>query len=61
MRNSIYSRIPNYQAPPSMVEELADDNGLAHDKKNQQKITGAFEVLRNKLRAWNTRGDSAVG
>jgi len=36
-----------------MVEELADDNGLSHDKKNQQKIADAFKVLRDKLPAWN--------
>ena len=52
MRKSIYSRIPGYQAPPSMIEELADDNGLVHDRQNQQKIVDAFKVLRDKLHAW---------
>ena len=52
MRKSIYSRIPDYQAPPSMVKELADDNGLVHDRQNQRKIVDAFKVLRDKLHAW---------
>ena len=47
MRKSIYSPIPGYQAPPSMIEELADDNGLVHDRQNQQKIIDAFKVLRD--------------
>ena len=52
MRKSVYSRVPNYQAPDSMVQELGDDNGLSHDKKNQKRITDAFAVLRDKLHEW---------
>ncbi|MCH7606662.1 MAG: hypothetical protein IH962_05865 [Chloroflexi bacterium] len=52
MRKAIYSRIPNYQAPASMVEELGDDNGLTHDRKNQKRIEDAFAVLRKKLHEW---------
>lgn len=52
MRKGVYSRIPGYEAPPEMIEELADDEGLAHDKKNQKRIADAFEVLRQKLHAW---------
>ena len=52
MRKSIYSRVPNYQAPPSMVEELGEDDGLSHDRKNQQRIADASQVLRDKLHEW---------
>ena len=52
MRKGIYSRIAGYQAPPAMVQELGDDEGLSHDKKNQKRITDAFEVLRKKLHDW---------
>lgn len=52
MRKSIYGRVAGYEAPEEMVRELADDNGLAHDKKNQKKIADAFAVLKEKLHAW---------
>jgi hypothetical protein len=53
MRQRIYARVPNYQAPASLTAELGDDNGLSHDKKNQQRIVDAFQVLHDKLHAWN--------
>ena len=53
MRQSIYSRVPGYQRPDAMVQELADDNGLSHDKKNQKRIADAFAQLRDKLHDWN--------
>ncbi len=53
IRRRIYGGVPNYQAPPKMVEELADDNGASRDKVNQQKIVDAFAVLRQKLVDWN--------
>jgi aromatic ring-opening dioxygenase catalytic subunit (LigB family) len=52
MRKRIYARIPNYQPPASMLQELGDDNGLGHDRQNQQRIANAFAVLRDKLHAW---------
>ncbi|MFQ6026601.1 MAG: hypothetical protein ACE5Q6_03700, partial [Dehalococcoidia bacterium] len=36
VRKNISSRIPNYQAPASLIEELGDDNGWTHDQKNQK-------------------------
>ena len=53
IRRRIYGGVPNYEAPPKMVEELGDDNGASRDKVNQQKIVDAFAVLREKLTAWN--------
>ena len=53
IRRRIYGGVPNYEAPPKMVEELGDDNGASRDKVNQQKIVDAFAVLRDKLTAWN--------
>ena len=61
MRKGIYSRIPNYEAPPSMVKELADDEGLAHDKKNQKRIVDAFAILSEKLPAWKPDVVMVVG
>ena len=52
MRKGIYSPVAGYRAPPAMVQELGDDEGLTHDKKNQKRITDAFEVLRKKLHDW---------
>ena len=53
IRKRIYGGVPNYQAPPKMVEELGDDNGASQDKVNQQRIVDAFAVLRDKLHSWN--------
>ena len=52
IRRRIYGGVPNYEAPPKMVEELGVDNGASRDKVNQQKIVDAFAVLREKLTAW---------
>lgn len=52
MRQRIYSRIPGYQPPAAMVQELGDDNGLSHDKQNQQRIADAFQQLHDKLHDW---------
>ena len=52
VRKGISSRIPNYQAPSTLTEELGDDNGLSHDSSNQQRIVDAFDVLREKLDAF---------
>ena len=37
-RERIYSRIPGYEAPAQLLEELGQDNGLAQDKLDHQKI-----------------------
>ncbi|MFQ5861223.1 MAG: hypothetical protein ACE5IG_06715 [Dehalococcoidia bacterium] len=44
---------PNYQAPPQVLTELGEDNGLSADRRNHQRIVDAFAVLRDKLHAWN--------
>ena len=53
IRRRIYGGVPNYQPPAKMTEELGGDNGLSHDKVNQQRIVDAFAVLKDKLQAWN--------
>lgn len=53
VRKMIYSRVPNYQPPPKMVQELGDDNGASHDKVNQQRVVDAFAALHEKLHDWN--------
>jgi hypothetical protein len=52
MRSRIYSRIPNYQPPPDMQADLAEDNGLSADRQNQARIVNAFRVLHERLHAW---------
>ena len=52
VRKGISSRIPNYAPPAQLVAELGEDNGLTHDRSNQQRIVDAFKVLRDKLREW---------
>ena len=52
MRKRIYSGIPAYQVPPSLIEEMGDGEGLTHDRMNQQRSADAFAVLKEKLHAW---------
>ena len=52
VRKRLSERIPNYEKPPQLVEELGDDNGASHDKKNHKRIGDAFKVLRERLHAW---------
>jgi aromatic ring-opening dioxygenase catalytic subunit (LigB family) len=53
VRKNIFGRIPNYQPPPKLLEELGDDEGATQDRINQQRIIDAFGVLREKLLSWN--------
>lgn len=38
-RERIVGRIPGYQPPPQLVEELADDNGLGQDRRDALQVT----------------------
>ena len=52
-RERIFARVPNYQPPPQLLEELGQDNGLSQDIADQQRVVEAFAVLRERLHAWN--------
>lgn len=52
VRQSIYSRIPNYQPPPELLADRGEDNGLSADRRNQGRIVNAFRVLHDRLHAW---------
>ncbi|MDA0263954.1 MAG: hypothetical protein O3A93_05970 [Chloroflexi bacterium] len=51
-RERIFGRNPNFQAPPQLVAELADDNGLSQDRMDQRKVVEAFAALRDRLHAF---------
>ena len=51
-RKRIFSRIPDFQPPAQLLEELGDDDGLSQDRLNQKRIVDAFHVLRDKLQSW---------
>ncbi len=51
-RSRIFGRIPNYEAPAALIEELGDDNGLTQDRADQKKVVEAFGVLRDRLHQW---------
>ncbi len=48
-RERMYSRVPNYQKPAKLLEELGDDNGLSQDKADQQRVMDSFKVLHDRL------------
>ncbi len=37
-RERIYNRVPNYEKPAQLLEELGQDNGLSQDKADHQRI-----------------------
>ena len=61
VRKRLSSGIPDYQPPPSLIEELADDNGIRHDRKNHHRIMNAFAVLRDKLHDWQPDAVILIG
>jgi len=52
-RERMYSRIPNYQPPSQMLEELAQDNGLSQDESDHKRVVESFKVLHDRLHEWN--------
>ncbi|HEU0022869.1 MAG TPA: hypothetical protein VFR55_14535 [Dehalococcoidia bacterium] len=52
-RERMYSRIPNYQPPGQMLEELGQDNGLSQDRRDHQRVIESFKVLRDRLHEWD--------
>lgn len=52
-RERIFARIPNYQPPAQLLEELGQDNGLSQDKYDQQRVVESFKVLHDRLHEWN--------
>jgi hypothetical protein len=51
-RERLFARVPNYQPPPQLLQELGEDNGLSQDIVDQQHVVDAFAVLRERLHAW---------
>ena len=52
-RERVFARIPDYEAPAQLLEELGQDNGLSQDIRDQKKVVESFRVLREKLHEWN--------
>ena len=52
-RERIYARIPNYEPPGQLLEELGQDNGLTQDRLDQQKVMESFKVMHDRLHDWN--------
>lgn len=48
-RERIYARIPDYQPPAQLLEELGQDNGLAQDIHDQQKVVESFKIMHDRL------------
>ena len=52
-RERIYSRIPGYEMPDQLLEELGQDNGLTQDRLDHQKVIESFNVMRERLHQWD--------
>ena len=52
-RERVFARIPNYQPPAQLLEELGQDNGLNQDKLDQKRVVESFKVLHDRLHDWN--------
>ena len=51
-RERIFARVPGYEPPAQLLEELGDDNGLSRDISDQQKVVESFQVMRDRLHQW---------
>ncbi len=52
-RERVFARIPDYQAPAQLLEELGQDNGLTQDKLDQKRVVESFRIMHDKLHEWN--------
>ena len=52
-RGRVFARIPDYQAPAQLLEELGQDNGLTQDKLDQKRVVESFRIMHDKLHEWN--------
>ena len=52
-RERVYARIPDYQPPAQLLEELGQDNGLSQDISDQQRVLESFQVLHDRLHDWD--------
>ena len=52
-RERIYARVPNYEKPAQLLEELGQDNGLSQDRHDHEKIMESFQIMHDKLHEWN--------
>ena len=51
-RDRIFARVPGYEPPAQLLEELGPDNGLSQDISDQQKVVESFNILRDRLHEW---------
>ena len=52
-RERIYNRVPNYEKPAQLLEELGTDNGLSLDIADQKAVMDSFQVMRDRLHQWD--------
>jgi hypothetical protein len=52
-REGVFARIPDYQPPGQLLEELGQDNGLSQDISDQKRVVESFKVLHDRLHEWN--------
>ena len=51
-RERVFARVPNYETPARLLEELGDDNGLSRDISDQKKVVESFRIMRDRLHEW---------
>ena len=52
-RKRINSRVPNYEKPAQLLEELGQDNGFSQDQADHKRIVESFKVMHDRLHQWN--------
>lgn len=52
-RERVFARIPDYQPPAQLLEELGQDNGLSQDRRDHQRVVESFQVLHDRLHQWD--------
>ena len=52
-RERLFARVPNYEPPAQLIEELGQDNGLSQDCLDHQEVVKSFRILHDHLHAWS--------
>jgi hypothetical protein len=51
-RERVFARVPDYQPPAQLLEELGQDNGLSQDIEDQKRVVESFKALHDRLHEW---------
>ena len=60
-RERVFARVPNYQPPAQLLEELVQDNGVSQDLRDQKRVVDSFQVLHDRLHEFDPDVPMIIG